>query len=192
MIQKNNKKILRFLIRNFEPININQLSRNLKISIGSVFKILNSLEDKKIVSHNSLGNAKYYKINLNNTEAFALSELLLLEERREIKGYSRIYAEEISKFNKAELIILFGSVLENKSFNDVDVLFVTNRTKEVTKFCLEISKLKTKPVVPLILSKKDLVEKLKKGDNLIINIFKLGVVLSGEKSYLEVIKNVER
>ncbi|MBU3902324.1 MAG: hypothetical protein KKE04_03025, partial [Candidatus Thermoplasmatota archaeon] len=64
----------------------------------------------------SLGNAKFYQINLNNEETIKWCEILLSEERRNLKGYSKIYGEEIQKFEHAELIILFGSVLYNKKF----------------------------------------------------------------------------
>ena len=192
MLPKNTKKILKFLLRNFEFVNLNQLSKKLKISLGSSFKILNSLEKEGFVLCNKIGNAKYYKIDFENKEVFALSEMVLLEEKRKLKEYPKIYAKEIMKFDKADLIIIFGSVLKNKSFNDVDVLFVTNKIKQVTDFCLKVSKIKTKPVVPLILKKEDLIKKLDKKDKLIINIFSSGVVLYGEKFFLEVLKDVKR
>ena len=39
MIPKNTKKILLYLLKNFELNNINQISKKLKISVGSSFKI---------------------------------------------------------------------------------------------------------------------------------------------------------
>ncbi|MBS3066619.1 winged helix-turn-helix transcriptional regulator, partial [Candidatus Pacearchaeota archaeon] len=131
MIPKNTKKIILYLLRNLELVNINQISKKLSISVGSAFKILKDLEKNNIVLSSSLGNAKFYQINLNNEETIRWCEILLSEERRNLKGYSKIYAEEIQKFEHSELIILFGSVLNNKEFNDVDVLFITNQPKEV-------------------------------------------------------------
>ena len=157
MISKNTRKIICHLLKNFELSNINQISRMLNISLGSVFKILRDLEKNEIVSVKKLGNAKYYNLNLKNNETIKLCELLLLEEKRNLKSYSKIYANEIKDFKSAELIILFGSILKNKEFNDVDVLFVTKKIKEAVKICLEISKTKTKPVVPLILNKSHII-----------------------------------
>ena len=162
MIPKNTKKIILCLLRNLELVNINQISKKLNISVGSAFKILKDLEKNNLVLSSNLGNAKFYQINLNNEETIRWCEILLSEERRNLKGYSKIYAEEIQKFEHSELIILFGSVLTNKEFNDVDVLFVTNKPKEVTKFCLNLLKIRTKPVVPLILKKEDLLNEIKK------------------------------
>ena len=50
---------------------------------------------------------------------------------------------------------------KGKEFNDVDILFITNQTKKTADFCLEISKIRTKPVVPLIMKQKDLIKAMK-------------------------------
>ena len=192
MIPKNTKKIILYLLRNLELVNINQISKKLSISVGSAFKILKDLEKSNIVVSSSLGNAKFYQIDLNNEDTMRWCEILLSEERRNLKGYSKIYAEEIKKFEHSELIILFGSVLNNKDFNDIDVLFITNKPKEVTKFCLTLSKIRTKPVVPLILKKEDLIKEIKNNKEVILNILKTGVILSGEGLFIEVLKNVKR
>ncbi len=192
MIPKNTKKIILYLLRNLELVNINQISKKLNISVGSGFKILKDLEKNNIAMSSNLGNAKFYQINLKNEETIKWCEILLLEERRNLKGYSKIYAEEIQKFERAELIILFGSVLGNKDFNDVDVLFITNKPKEVTKFCLNLSKVRTKPVVPLILKKEDFIKEIKNNKEVVLNILKAGIVLKGESVFSEVLKNVKQ
>ena len=191
MIPKNTKKIILYLLRNLELININQVSKLLNISVGSAFKILKELEKSNLVLSSSLGNAKFYQINLKNDETTKWCEILLSEERRNLKGYSKIYGEEIQKFEHAELIILFGSILSSKDFNDVDVLFITNKPNEVTKFCLNLSKVRTKPVVPLILKKEDFVKEIKDKKEVVLNIIKIGVILRGESTFLEVIKNAK-
>ena len=109
-----------------------------------------------------------------------------------MKGYSKIYGEEIQKFEHADLIILFGSILNNKNFNDVDVLFVTNKPKEVTKFCLEISKVRTKPVTPLILKKEDLIREIKNKKEAVLDVIRKGIVLKGESIFLEVLKDARQ
>jgi DNA-binding Lrp family transcriptional regulator len=192
MIPKNTKKIILYLLRNLELVNINQISKLLNISVGSSFKILKELEKNKIVISSELGNAKFYQINLNNEETIKWCEILLSEERRNLNGYSKIYAEEIQKFEHAEPIILFGSVLTNKDFNDVDVLFITNKPKEVTKFCLNLSKIRTKPVVPLILKKEDFIKEIKNNKEVALNILKTGAILRGESVLLKMLKNVKQ
>ena len=193
MIPKNTAKIIRFLLRDTEKTgyNINQIAKIIKISVGSSFKILKDLEKNKIVSSQTIGNACYYKLNLDNSETIKLCELLLLEEKRNLIGYAKLYSEDIQKFNKAELIILFGSILIGKKFNDVDVLFLTNKVKEVNAFCLELSKVRTKPIVPLILKKEDLVREIKNRKEAVVSIIKDGIVLKGESLFVKVIKNVK-
>lgn len=192
MIPKNTKKIILYLTKNLELININQISREVDISVGSAFKILKNLEKNNITLSYNLGNSKFYQINLKNNETIKWCEILLSEERRNLSGYSKIYAEEIEKFENAELIILFGSILKNKDFNDIDVLFLTNKPKETTKFCLNISKIKTKPIVPLILKRKDFIKEIKNKKDVIINILKTGVILKGESAFLDLLKNVKQ
>ncbi len=192
MIPKNTKKIILYLFRNLELVNINQISKKLSISVGSAFKILKELEKNNIVLSSDLGNAKFYQINLNNEETIRWCEILLSEERRNLKGYSQVYAEEIQKFEHAEIIILFGSVLSNKDFSDVDVLFITNKPKEVTKFCLSLSKVRTKPVVSLILKKEDLINEIKNKKEVVLNVLKTGIILKGESTLLGVLKNVKQ
>lgn len=192
MIPKNTAKIISFLLRNINKFgfNINQIARLNKISVGSAFKILKELEKDDIIVKNEISNAYHYKLNLNNPEAKKICELLLLAEKRNLKGYAKVYAEEVIKFKEAEMIIIFGSVLKEKQFNDVDVLFITNMTKRVTDFCLEISKIRTKPVVPMILRKEDIGKMIKQGNEAVLSIIKEGIVLKGESAFVEAMKDV--
>lgn len=194
MIPKNTSKIVRFLLRNTEKpgYNINQIARATKTSVGSAFKILKALEKNKVVTMEAMGNALYYTLNLDNLEAVKLCELLLIEEKRNLKGYSKLYAESLQNFDRSEAIVLFGSVLANKEFNDVDVLFLTDKVRDVNKFCLELAKLRTKPVVPLILKKKDFIQELKNKNEAVLSIVKKGIVIKGESVFLEAIKNAKK
>lgn len=192
MVPTNTRKIVLFLLKNVDEIgyNINQISKLNKVSIGSAFKILKELEKNKILSKREISNASHYKLNLDNPETGKLCELLLLGEKRNLKGHAKIYADEIQQFKQSDLILLFGSILNGHDFNDVDAMFVSNQTKKVTDFCLEISKIRTKPVVPLILKKADLVNEIKQKRASITAIIKDCVVLKGENVFLEVMKDV--
>ena len=136
MIPKNTSKIILYLLKNIDEFghNINHISKALNISVGSAFKILKRLEQDNIAYHKEISNATHFKLNLDNDETIKICELLLLAEKRELKGYAKIYADEITKFESAELIILFGTILKNNKFNDVDVLFVSNQIKKVKNF----------------------------------------------------------
>jgi hypothetical protein len=192
MVPKNTKKILLFLLKNINELgfNINQISKNNEISVGSSFKILKNLEKSQILTKKQINNALHFKLDFNNIETIKLCELLLLEEKRNLKGYAKIYADEIIKFKTAKIIILFGSIINKKSFNDVDALFVTNKINEVNDFCLEISKIKSKPVVPLILKEEDLINEIKNQKDSIIDIIKTGIILDGCDYFIQLLKKL--
>lgn len=181
-----------YLLRNTDKFgyNINQIAKLNKISVGSAFKILKDLEKDKIIIKKEISNASHYTLNFENPETIKLCELLLLAEKRNLKGHAKIYSDEVVKFKDAEMIVIFGSVLKSKEFNDVDVLFLTNKTKKVNDFCLEISKFRTKPVVPLILKRDDLVKALKNKKEAILGMMKEGIVIKGESIFVGVIKDV--
>ncbi len=192
MVSKNTAKIIRFLLRNLEkPLNINELAKALGISVGSSFKVLKDLEKEKIVMASTLGNAVFYRLNLDNPEAFKLCELLLMEERRLLSGYAKLYSESLQEFGQAGLIVLFGSILKGK-FNDVDVLFMAEKAGDVSNFCLELSKVRAKPVVPLILGREDLVSELKRGNEAIMALAKEGIVLKGESVFIGVLRDAKK
>ncbi len=189
MISRNTKKIILYLLKNFENNSINQISRKLNISVGSAFKILKNLEMKKFVLSENIGNVKKYWLNFEEDQTIKICEFLLIEERNNLKGFAKIYFEELKEFENANLIILFGSILDKKSFNDVDVLFMTNKIKQVNDFCLSISRSRSKPIVPLILKEQDLINKVKIKNEVILDIIRKGIVIKGESVFLEVIKN---
>ncbi|MFH1916299.1 MAG: hypothetical protein ABIJ21_03470 [Nanoarchaeota archaeon] len=191
MIPKNTAAIIRHLLRTSEKHNINQIAKATKTSVGSAFKILKELEKEKIAVPEDLGNAKFYSLNLDNPEGAKICELLLLEEKRKLHGIAKVYAESLEKFKHAEIIALFGSILKKKEFNDVDVLFVTDNVKEVQALCLDISKVRTKPIVPLILKKKDLSKELKNKKEAIVSIINESIILKGESAFIEVIKHAK-
>lgn len=193
ILPKNKKKILDRLLRdmNKEGHNINQIARELKISVGSAFKILKELTKDKIINETKIGNGFFYTLNFKSIETKLICELILINQSKTLTGNSKLYAESLKEFKDAEMIILFGSILKNKEFNDVDVLFLTDRIKEVNAFCLDLTKVRTKPVVPLIIAKKDMIVELKNSKDALLSIVKEGVVLKGESSFIEVIENAK-
>ena len=192
-ITKNTTKIIEFLLKNIDKVgfNVNQLSRSINISVGSAHKILQELKKNDIVATTDLKSSIYYKLNLNNPDTVDICKLTLRKNKKDLPSYIKVYSEEIEKFNKAEIIILFGSILNKKDFNDVDVLFVTNKIKEVNIFCSEISKIRTKPISPLIMKFDDIIKNIKNKNNIILEIINNGVIIRGEERYMEALKNAD-
>ena len=198
ILSKNTLKIMNFLIRNLEQYNINQISKMLNLSVGSVHKILKTLEHRNIVNVKELGNAIYYGLNFNNNEALKISELVLIEDKNNILKENKtanIYAQDLSKFD-SKLTILFGSILTKKDeAKDVDVLFIIKnekQIKEVNKFCLEMSKIRTKKVNHLIMLKEDFIKNLINKNKAIIDLIKNGVTIKGEEVFIKAIKNARK
>lgn len=192
-ITKNTLKIIEFLLRNIDKpgFNVNQLAKNISISVGSAHEILQDLKKKDMIKSMDLGTSIYYKLNLNNLDVTDICKMILRGNKRTLPSVAKIYAEEIEKFDKADVIILFGSILTLKKFNDVDALFITDKIKEVHLFCNEISKIRTKPVNPLIMTYEDLVKNIKIKQKVILEIINKGVVLKGEDRFMEALKNAE-
>ena len=186
MISKNGEKVLNFLLRNcsYPGYNINQIAKEVDISIGSSFKILNQLKKSRILRNTILGNASFYMVD-KEEESMKLCELMLIRQKKALSGYPAIYADSLVKIN-SEVIVLFGSILHKKGFKDVDVMFMTRNVDEIMKGCENISKIRTKSVHPLLLTKQDLLRELIAGKPVIKSIAKEGVVLKGEDIFVDV------
>jgi predicted transcriptional regulator len=190
-ISKNTVRIIEFLLRNINKVgfNVNQLARNVNISVGSAHKILHELKKEKVMITTDMKSSIYYRLNFNNPDTIDTCKLILRGIKRNLSSYIKVYSDEIEKFEQAEVIILFGSILIKKEFNDVDVLFVTNKVKETSIFCNEISKIRTKPINPLIMRFDDLVDGIIKENKVILDILNKGIVIKGEDRYMEALKD---
>lgn len=190
-ITRNTSRIIEFLLRNIYEtgFNIRQIARQLEISVGNAHEILHKLKSREIVKTIDFKTAIYYHLNLSNLDAIDLCKLILRENKKDINHIAQVYAGEIEKFEISKLIILFGSILTKKEFNDVDVLFITDKVKEVSKFCNEISKIRTKPINPLIMTFDDFLNNIKKKNKVILEIINKGVIIKGESMYMEALKN---
>jgi len=197
MLPLNLIKIVEFLFRNIpDRFNVNQISRELKISVGSAYKILKSLEKKGVLVSQKIGNGIYYVLNLDNKEAENITELVLMESRSKFlskNSHASIYAKDLKDTEKlSKAVILFGSILETKNANDIDVLFIIDkgRSKAVEDFCMKLSSLRPKRVNPLLMTMADFKENIKKQDKVITDILKKGVILFGEDAVINILRGV--
>lgn len=197
MFPLNLTKIVEFLFRNIpNRFNVNQISRELKISVGSAYKILKSLEKKSVLVSRKIGNGIYYVLNLDNKEAENITELVLMESRNKAlskNSHASIYAKDFKDGEKlSKAIILFGSILESKDAKDVDVLFIIDKgkSKEVEDFCMKLSNLRPKRANPLLMTMADFKKNIKKQDTVIAGILKKGVILFGEDTVINILRGV--
>lgn len=197
MFPLNLTKIVEFLFRNIpNRFNVNQVSRELKISVGSAYKILKSLEKKSVLVSRKIGNGIYYALNLDNKEAENITELVLIESRNKSlskNSHASIYAKDFKDGEKlSKAIILFGSILKSKDAKDVDVLFIIDKgkSKAVEDFCMKLSNLRPKRANPLLMTMADFKENIKKQDTVIADILKKGVILFGEDTVINILRGV--
>ena len=114
MITNNEKKILKFLLINFNSdYSINEIARKCGLAPNGAYEILKKFEQKEVLSSKKIANSKSYKINFNSIEANKLLELVLIPDYKELKIKYR-YNDLKPLENMTNLCILFGSYLTKK------------------------------------------------------------------------------
>lgn len=195
MLAANLIKIVEFLFRNIpNKFNVNQIARGLKISVGSAYKILKSLEKKGVLVSQRVGNGIYYALSFDNKEAKNITELVLMESRNKSLAknpHASIYAKDLKDAEKlSRAIILFGSIIDTKDAKDIDVLFIIDKgkSKAVEDFCMKLSNLRPKRVNPLLMTMADFKANIKKQDKVIVDIFRKGIILFGEDVIINILR----
>ncbi len=192
MITNNEKKILKFLLVNFNSdYSINEIAKKCSLAPNGAYEILKKFEQKEILTSKKIANSKSYKINFDSIEANKLLELVLIPDYNERKIKYR-YNDLKPLENITNLCMLFGSYITKKEKpNDIDILFVINKG-DYNKYSDVLEKVKR--ILPLklhdvIQTKEDLTKNIKKGEKLIIQALSEGIVLWGHEFLIEVIKN---
>jgi len=167
--------------------NANSIARELKITPMGALKILKKLEKESLVVSRKVGKASIYKIKKGNTYASRYFSLFLSREALHTPPRVKRWVQELKKIKNADLVIIFGSVLETEKYHDVDVLFVTEK-KNFSRLQREIESLNALTLTkihPLFQTFADLVENIKRRDKPILQALK-GVVVAGEEKMIEV------
>ncbi len=188
----NEAKVMDFLVRNFHEKNsINEIARRLNLSPMGSYKILKKFEKIDAVKVDKIGQALYYKANLDSEIGIKLAELVLVQN--ELNSYAKVQAEDFEVLKEITLsCILFGSVItKGKEANDIDVFLVLDRKnyKEVSKRLREIKERKPKKIQDVMATKEDLIKNIKQKDEVILDILKTGKVLWGSEIIVEAIKH---
>ena len=194
LTNKNQEKMINFLIRNFDIRNsIRQIGRKIGISAMGAQKMLKRLEKQQIVAAEKIGTAIYYKLNLSKRMAQKIAELVLTKYK--LSPYAQVYAENLEALkNCAKACVMYGSILAmGEQARDVDAMVIIDRRalRKVEKECDRISKKGTKKIHLMIQTEKDLKENIKKGDKAVLAVIRKGVVLWGEGFIVEGIKNAK-
>lgn len=191
MIPAHTKEIMEFLLRHIhEPgYNVNQIARELNMSVGNAHKIVTDLKKKKMLKVIDLKTAIYYSLDLANLDTMDVCKIILRERQRNLAPQVKPYVEEVKKFDKSLFTMIYGSILIKRSFNDVDVLFITDKVKEVQDFCVAVNKIRAKPIDPMVMTQKDFISNLKKKDPVVLDILMKGIVIKGEDKFMEALQH---
>ena len=191
MITENQNKVLRFLSTG--SINENytrNVAKECNIAVSGSQWILNHLENQGILNHQDIGNIKSYKIDFNDKSKdiliLAYSDNLnnkLENRKREL--------ESLKEFSKSAIV--FGSYLNKKEPNDIDILFILEKNSDYISFNKKLKE--ARHIVPIkihavLQTKKDLIENIKKKDKIVINALRNGLVLWGNKFIVGVLEDV--
>lgn len=185
------KTIVLLLTKDFTTYyNAHSLSKQIGMSPKGASKALKFLEQNEIVKSKRIGKAIIYKLTFNEY-ARELAALFLFEEAR---TKAPRWVKEFEQFEKADVLILFGSVLRTNKHNDIDLLILTEEKNypAFDKQVLEKNKLLTKPIHPVWQVRSDLEKNLRKKDPVVLEIIKTGLVLKGQHTIMEVLSDVTR
>jgi len=191
-LTQNEARVIDFLIRNFkERNNINEVGRKLKLSPRGIYKILKKLESINVAKSENIGNAIYYKVNLDEEVGIKLAEFVLVQN--ELNTYAEVQAEDLKPLKEMTLCcVLYGSVIKmGKEARDIDILIILekrNFKKAYNKF-KEIKELKPKVIHDIMMTKEDLAKNLRKNNEAMIDMLKYGQILWGPEIIVEAIKH---
>ena len=182
-----------FLVRNFKERNsINQIARRLKLSPMGAYKILKKLEKANAIKAEKIGNAVYYRADLDEEIGRKLAEFVLVQSEFN-NTFAKVYAEDLRKLKDVALsCILYGSILKaGKEAKDVDALIIIEKKdyKKISNKLAGIQQIAAKRIHDIRMTKEDLAKNLKKGNNAMIDMLKYGQVVWGADIIVEAIKN---
>ncbi|MFH1317028.1 MAG: winged helix-turn-helix transcriptional regulator [Candidatus Woesearchaeota archaeon] len=192
MMTINEKKILRFLLANFDKDHsINEIAKQSGLAPNGAYEMLRKFEEKGVLLPKKIANLKSYKVNFDSIEAIKLLELVLIPDYKESKINYR-YNDLRPLKDITKLCIIFGSYITKKEKpNDIDAIFVIKKS-DYNKYNQALEKVKM--IMPfklhdVIQTKADLSKNIRKKDKILINAISEGAVLWGHEFLIEVIKN---
>ena len=189
MITDNEEKVLRMLFSAFgQDYSINEIARQCNLAPNGALKILRKLENEGILKAKKIANIKSYSLDFGSEKTKHIIKLALIAE---LSGKLKFRYEDLKKLKDISLAcIIFGSYLDSKEPNDIDIFFIIDKEK-FNRFkheAMNIYKIIPIKVHEVLQTEEDFSENLRKKDKVIMEIIKKGIVLWG---YDKIIKEVE-
>jgi predicted nucleotidyltransferase len=187
------KKALLILLKDINTFyNANSLSKVLAITRIGTQKMLKRLEKENILISREIGKSITYRPQLENDYAKSLFSFLLADEANNFQRWKKEF-NNISKENR--VIVLFGSVLKDyKNTRDIDILILFEKEEyDIIKESLdERRKVLPKTLHSLIMTEEDFLENVKSRKGEILEIVRIGVILSGHNKYVELMAGANK
>src|SRR3989339_1139466 len=153
--------------------------------VGSM-KLLKRMEEKGLLRSRKMGNATFYKANLENEYTVKLLELISLDHGH-LSNYVKGWITDLRKNAIPKAVFIFGSILrKGKDANDIDVCFILSDSHDYKNMQKEVDIMNEKSrqkIHPLYLTEKDLYEKLGQKDAPVISMVKSCVIAKGEELF---------
>lgn len=195
-VTANEMRVLLRIAKDFTTkYNANSLSKDVGLSAMGVLKIVNKLQEQGLLVTEVVGKAKIFRVNYENNYTRQYLSFLLRKEAEEAIPQVKRWVSELRKLElKAKIGVLFGSVLNNKEFKDVDVLIVLEQKNNIllNKELDMIKQLSAKHIHPVKQTMSDFQENLLQEDKVMVSAVKRGIVMFGYKEFVEVLSNVTR
>ena len=190
-LTRNEVRTINFLLRNFtERFSINQLAKRVSLSPKGAYRIVKKLEQLRILKPEAIGNALYYRANLDEEIGRKTAELVLTD--KELNPYARVQAKDFEALRPyTTSALLFGSVLSKaEKAGDIDVLLVLESKQfgKVHEVLKELQSIKPKRIGEMLQSKEDMVRNFKKRDVPLLDAVRTGQVLWGADVIVEAIR----
>jgi len=189
-------QIAKYLFKHYkEKYNARQLARILNINHAHANKLCNLLTNKKLLIREEIGNSVFFSYEYNDKLAIKFIEYILSLEEKEFPKWLSILAHSLKKFkDNIEMGLVFGSSINARDFNDVDVLLMYNikKSKDIKKIKDEIrkSELVEKPIRYVDITEKDIL--LNKEDTIFYNMLSENLVFHNPEKYAEVVRKCRK
>jgi len=199
ILTKAGTSLLRVLCRcPYKEFYPSELAKKAEISITHTIRLIKILKNQNVITIRKSGRHELFKLNLENLVAKKFLELFHLERRLEIKKEFRAGLEEfvrnLEKNKHIVSIILFGSVakgIETRE-SDIDLMIITDKVSETKKAASDLIEdlfgFYRYLIEEHIYTKENFDSFYRKGNDMIINLIKDGIILYDSGFYQQYLK----
>ena len=194
---KNIEKALKILFTDYlHSYNAFNLKEHLAMSDVGSLKLLRRLKQQNIVTSKNMGNAIFYRPNLERMYVLKLLELIFLDHSY-LSNYVKGWIEELKVFiPKTKALLLYGSILtKDKKAADVDVCFILKDAEDYQEIQKEVNKINIRnrlKIHSLYLTPQEFEKKLIGQDAVTLNLIKTCIVIHGVELFVKTIAKVQK